>query len=60
MIPSSKILLEGRIQEAVPSFAKPFQSIYSPLIHTVEGSRSQRRTRAVYIYLEIREVNQEF
>lgn len=56
MIPSSNILLEGRIQEAVPSqmetcpsFAKLFPSIYSRLIHMVEWSRNQFRTSAVYI-----------
>lgn len=32
-----------------PSFAKPFQSIYSPLIQTVEGSRNQVITSEVYI-----------
>lgn len=50
MRPSSKILLEGRIQEAVPFFAKPFQIIYFPLTHTVESGRCQVRTSAVYIY----------
>lgn len=58
MRPSSKILLEGRIQEAVPSFAKPFQIIYSPWL-TRSRAAGVKLEPVQCIYIESREVNQE-